>query len=205
MKSIMKKMIWLTIIFVLGLVLAIPTILSMGLKMIPINTQPGFNNDIRASIYRDRVFVQKFTAKENNLTAIGMSIRNPNLKNKKDIVFNLINLDGSIIRGVTINGMNLEDGSFTKFVFEPISDSAGKEYLFTISTPAAGPEETIELFIIGTDEASGIAEYSYMGESFPGGTSIVQYVKPKSKLTTIKEVYSNLISRLLPRYSQKSY
>lgn len=200
----MKKMIWLTIIFVLGLVFVVPAILSIGLKMIPVNTQPGFNNDIRASIYRDRVFVQKFTAKENNLTAIGMSIRNPNLKNKKDIVFNLLNLDGSIIRGVTINGMNLEDGSFTKFVFDPIPDSAGKEYLFTISSPAAGPEETIELFIIGVDNPSGIVEYSYMKEAFPGGTSIVQYVKPVSKLTTVKEVYTNLLSRFLPHHSQKS-
>lgn len=201
----MKKMIWLTVAFVLGLVFLVPVVLSMALKMIPINTQPGFNYDVRTSIYRDRVFVQKFTAKENNLTAIGMSIRNPNLKNKAEIYFNLMNLDGSIIRGVSINGMNLEDGSFTKFVFDPIPDSLGKEYLFTISTPAAGPEETIELFVIGTDEASGIVEYSYMGEASPGGTSIVQYVKPVNKITTVKEVYTSLISKLLPQHFQKSY
>jgi len=201
----MKKMIWLTVTFVLGLVFLVPVVLSMGLKMIPVNIQPGFNYDIRASIYRDRIFVQKFTAKGENLIAIGMSIRNPNLKNKADIIFNLENLDGSIIRSVTISGMNLEDGSFTKFVFDPIPDSLGKEYLFTISSPGAGPEETIELFIIGTNNSSGIIEYSYMGEALEGGTPIVQYVKPASKVMTIKEVYSNLISRLLPHRSQKSY
>ena len=201
----MKKMIWLTIVFVLGLVFVVPVVLSMGLKMIPINTQPGLNYDVRLSIYRDRLFLQKFTAKEDNLTAIGMSIRNPNLKNKAEIYFNLMNLDGSIIRGVAISGMNLEDGSFTKFVFDPIPDSSGKEYLFTLSSPGAGPEETIELFIIGADNPSGITEYSYMGESFSGGTPIVQYIKPKSKINTVKEVYTNLISRLLPHHSQKSY
>jgi len=100
--------------------------------------------------------------------------------------------------------MNLEDGSFIKFVFDPIPDSLGKEYIFTIFSPGAGPEETIELFIIGRDNLSGIMEYSYMGESFEGGTPIVQYVKPGSKMMTVKKVYSNLISRLLPLRSQKS-
>lgn len=201
----MKRMIWLTTVFVLGLLLLVPVVLSMGLKMIPVNTQPGFNYDVRVSIYRDRVFVQKFTAQKENLTAIGMSIRNPNLKNKADVIFNLENLDGSIVRSVLLNGMNLEDGSFTKFVFDPIPDSLGKEYLFTISSPGAGPEETLELFIIGADDKSGIMEYSYMGEAKAGGTPIVQYVKPVSKAEVIKEVFSNLLSRLLPRHSQKSY
>lgn len=201
----MKKTIWLTTVFVLGLVFFVPIVLSMNLKMVPINTQPGFNSDVRVPIYRDRVFVQKFTSKENNLTAIGMSIRNPNLNNKAGIIFSLQNLDGSIIRGVTISGMNLEDGSFTKFVFDPITDSLGKEYLFTISSPGAGPEETIELFIINPDNPSGIVEYSYMGESFEGGTPIVQYAKPANKAVIVKDVYSNLISRLLLRHSQKSY
>lgn len=195
-------MIWLTVAFVLGLVFLVPVVLSMSLKMIPVNIQPGFNYDVRLPIYRERVFVQKFTSKENNLTALGMSIRNPNLKNKADIIFNLSNLDGSIVRSVTLNGMNLEDGSFTKFIFDPIPDSLGKEYLFTISSPAAGPEEIIELFIIGTDYSSGITEYSYMGETFGGGTPIVQYTKPVNKIKTVKEVCSNLISRLLPRHFQ---
>lgn len=110
-----------------------------------------------------------------------------------------------MVRSVTISGMNLEDGSFTKFIFDPIADSLGKEYIFTISSPGAGPEETIELFIIEIDGSSGITRYSYMGEEYEGGTPIVQYKKPSSKLNTVKEVYSNLISRLLPAHSQKSY
>ncbi len=200
----MKKMIWLTVAFVLGLVFLVPIVLSVSLKMVPVNIQPGFNNNVKLSIYRDRVFVQKFVSKEENLTAIGMSIRNPNLKNKADIIFNLSNLDGSILRSVTLNGMNLEDGSFTKFVFDPISDSLGKEYIFTVSSPGAGPEEIIELFVIGVDSSSGITEYSYMGEAHEGGTPIVQYLRPVNKVEIIKEVYSNLISRLLPRCFQIS-
>lgn len=197
-------MIWLTITFVLGLVFIVPVVLSMSLKMVPANVQPGFNYDVRLSIYRDRVFTQKFISKTANLTALGMSIRNPNLNNKAAIILNLYDMAGNIIRSVTISGMNLEDGSFTKFIFDPITDSLGKEYLFTIASPDAGPEETIELFIIGSDSSSGIIEYSYMGETYDGGTPIVSYNKPLSRWQTVRKIYSNLISRLLPRYFQTS-
>jgi hypothetical protein len=144
-------------------------------------------------------------AKTNNLTAIGLSIRNPNLKNRKDVIFSLYDSGGTLARTVTINGMNLEDGSFIKFVFPPIAESVGKEFSFTISSPGAGPEETIEVFIINSREAlSGITEYVYLEETFEGGTPIVTYSKPESKLSTVKEVYSNWLSRLLHLRSQKS-
>ena len=84
----MKKMILLTVTSVLVLVFILPVILSLSLKMIPNNVQPGYNPDIRLSIYKARDFTQKFVAKTDNLTAIGLSIRNPNLKNKSDVIFN---------------------------------------------------------------------------------------------------------------------
>jgi len=197
-------MIWLTTSFVLSLVFIVPAILVMGLKMIPGNIQPGFDSNVRISIYRDRVFSQKFISKVNNMTAIGVSIRNPNLKNKADIIFNLHDSEGFTLRTVMINGQNLEDGSFTKLVFAPVPDSLGEEYFFTISSPAAGPEETIEVFIIEPDDLSGITEYSYLEETHSGGTPIVVYEKPGSKLNTVKAVYSSWLSRLLLPGSQKS-
>lgn len=193
----MKKLISLTIISVLFLVFVVPAILSVGLKMIPENVQPGYSPDIRLSIYKDRDFTQKFVSGASNLTAVGLSIRNPNLKNKAEVIFNLFDKSGTLIRNVNISGMNLEDGSFTKFVFPPILDSKGGEYSFTLSSPNAGPEETIEVFIIEKDDKSGITEYSYMGETQIGGTPIVLYSKPVSKLKTVTEVYSNWLSRLL--------
>lgn len=200
----MKKMIWLTIISVLAIVFVVPALLAMSLSMIPANVQPGYDPNIRLSIYSDRVFVQKFKSGIPNLTAVGLSIRNPNLKNKSDIIFNIYNLDGTLVRGVTINGQNLEDGSFIKLVFPAISDSQGKEYLFSISSPGAGAEETIEVFITKEGGDSGIIEYSYDGKDYVGGTPIVLYGKPESKISVVRSVYVNWLSRLILHHSQKS-
>jgi len=199
-----KKMIWLTTVSVLFLVFVVPAILASALKMIPVNIQPGYNSDIRLSIYKIRGFSQKFVAKTGNLTAIGTSIRNPNLKNKTDVIFSLYD-NGNLIRTSVLNGQNLEDGSFVKFVFPVIPDSLGKEYIFTITSPGAGPEETIEVFIISEPEStSGITEYIYEEEVHPGGIPLVSYSQPESKLKTINSVYSSWLSRLLSPGSQKS-
>ena len=198
-------MIWLTTSSVLILVFIVPAILAAGLKMIPVNNQPGYNPDLRLSIYKTREISQKFIAKSDNLVAIGTSIRNPNLKNKKDVIFNLYDDSGNLIRNSVLNGLNLEDGSFVKFVFPVIPDSLEKEYSFTISSPESGPEETIEVFIINEPEStSGITNYTYMGEVHSGGIPIAAFSQPKSKWSVIKDVYSNWLSRLLFHHSQKS-
>jgi len=122
----MKKMIWFTGISILFLVFIAPAFLSAALPMIPANIQPGYNPDVRLSVYSMRDFTQYFISQTDNLTAIGFSIRNPNLKNKSDVIFSLFDDDGNLIRKVVINGQNLEDGSFVKFVFPPIEGSKGK-------------------------------------------------------------------------------
>lgn len=194
----MKKMIWLTVSFVIVLVFVVPTVLASLLKMIPGNVQPGYNSNYRLSIYGQRDMTQKLVVGESNLTAIGTSIRNPNLKNKSDVIFSLYDEGGNLVRTVTINGQNIEDGSFIKFTFPVISDSAGKEFSFKLSSPGAGPEETLEVFIMDKpDSESGIIEYSYMEEMHSGGVPLVTFSLPGSKLQTIKTVYSSLISRLL--------
>lgn len=198
----MKKLIWLTTILVLGLVFIVPAILASALRVIPVNTQPGYNPDIRLSIYKIRDFTQKFITTGDNLTAIGTSIRNPNLKNKSDIIFNLYDSGGSLLRTSVLNGQNLEDGSFVKFVFQAVPNSLGKQYSFNISSPGAGPEETIEVFILSAPEpTSGITEYTYGSETHPGGIPMVLYSQPESKWKVIKSVYSNWLSRLLSHRS----
>jgi hypothetical protein len=200
----MKKMIWFTVISILFLVFIVPALLSSALSMIPANIQPGYNPDIRLSVYSVRDFTQYFISQTDNLTAIGLSIRNPNLKNKSDVFFNLFDNGGNLVRKVVINGQNLEDGSFVKFVFPPIADSKGKKYYFNLSTPGAGAEETLEVFIIPPDGKSGITEDTYLGETHSGGTAIVLYGKTISRSNTILKVYSDLFSRLWPFHSQKS-
>lgn len=191
----MKKMIWLTTMSVLFLVFIVPGILASTLKMIPAGDQPGYNSDQRISIYGTRGLSQKFISKEKNLVAIGTSIRNPNLKNKKEILFNLYDDNGVLIRTSLLNGLNIQDGAFVKFVFEPVIDSLNKTYTFTIFSPEAGPEETIEAFYINKPTDS-IIEFTYDKKIHLGGIPLVTFHRPASKWEVIKKMYSSLFSRL---------
>lgn len=192
----MKKMIWLTSLFVIFLVFIVPGMLASTLDIIPYGDQPGYNSNQRLAVYGERTVSQKFISTEKNLAAIGTSIRNPNLKNKKEIILSLYDEDKNLVRTSTLNGQNFQDGDFVKFVFPEISDSEGKIYTFTISSPLAGPEETVEVFYFG-GATENILEYTYDEKSYPGGLPIVTFYKPNSKLEVIKKVYSNWLSRLL--------
>lgn len=205
----MNKMIWFTSTAVLFLLFIVPGILASTLKMIPAADQPGYDSNQRLAIYGKRGVSQKFISHENSLTAIGTSIRNPNLKNKKDIIFSLYDDNKNLIRTSILNGQNFQDGDFTKFVFTPILDSKNKTYLFTLFSPTANPEETIEVFYTGADTSSTLAtdtvlEYGYDDKVHPGGLPIVLFRKPDSRWSVVKEIYSNLFSRFLSPGSQKS-
>lgn len=190
----MKRLIWATTIFVLAVVLLLPGVMVSLVSLIPAYDQPGYGIYGSVKIYGDHSFRQTFISKNENLAAIGTTIKNPMLENKQDVIFNLYS-GGNLIRTSTISGLNIEDGEFVKFIFDPISDSKGKEYLFTISSPSAGEKEILELFLVPPTEE--ILSYVYDEEVFSGGTPMVTFHKPNSKWEVIKSVYSNLFSRFL--------
>ncbi len=198
----MKKLIWFTTLAILFLVFLFPAVLALGIKLIPHGVQPGYISDQRLGVYDIRDISQKFTSEKANLSAIGTSIRNPNLKNKKDIIFTLFDESMNKIRTSVINGQNVEDGNFIKFVFDPLPDSKNKTYVFTLASPDAGPGETIEIFYIENDRPGQsmpgwIVEYTYDKKIHKGGLPIVLYFKPVNKMEVIKEIYGNLFLRLL--------
>jgi hypothetical protein len=198
----MKKLIWFTTVFVLSFLFVVPGLIALGVKLIPNGDQPGYDSNRRLSIYGTRSVSQKFVSDKNNLSAVGTSVRNPNLKNKKDIVFKLYDPENNLIRISTLNGQNVQDGDFTKFVFDPVIDSKDKTYIFNISSHESGPEETTEVFY-GDAMPSWIVEYTYDEKSYQGGIPIVLYTKPTSKFGVVKEIYTNWFSRLLHPGSQK--
>jgi hypothetical protein len=189
-----RKLIWFTTLAVLFLIFIVPAVLALGIKLVPGEDQPGFIPDQRLSIYGIRGVTQKFISKSANLSAVGTSVRNPNLKNKKDIIMTLFDENMKVVRTSVINGQNVEDGNFIKFVFEVIPDSKNKTYLFTIASPDAGPEETIEVFN-SQDMPGWIEQYGYDGNTYPGGLPIVLYFKPVSKAAVIKDIYSNFVCK----------
>lgn len=191
----MHKFSIFTIIIILALLFVAPALMASLIKMIPANDQPGYGSMGRVSIYGERIFTQYFVSKNKNLVAIGTTIKNPNLKNKKDIKFNLFDDDGNLIRSVNLNGFNIGDGDFVKIVFDVVPDSLDKKYYFTLSSPTAKQDEIIEVFL--TSPTNEILSYTYDEETKSGGAPIVTFHKPDSRLETIKLVYLNLFSKLL--------
>ncbi|MFZ3302001.1 MAG: hypothetical protein WA152_04785 [Microgenomates group bacterium] len=190
-----KLIIKFTTFVILFVLFVFPAMLAMLIKMIPANDQPGYGQMGRVSVYGDRTFTQYFVSKMNNLTSVATTIKNPNLRNTREINFNLYDMDSKLIRSVLLNGFNIGDGDFVKIIFEPIPDSLQKKYYFNLSSPSAGEEEIIEIFL--TEPTNEILEYTYDGETKAGGAPIVTFHKPNSRLETVKSIYSNLISKLL--------
>src|SRR5687767_3377751 len=99
----MKKMIWLTTSTIIFGIFIFPAILGLLLQITPANDQPGYDGSRKLSIYDKREVTQRFVSQKGNLTAIGTSIKNPNLNNKKEIYFTLKDESGNLIRTVTFN------------------------------------------------------------------------------------------------------
>lgn len=199
---IMKKMVWFTCITIFLLIFILPGLMASLIDMVPASDQPGYGGSKRVSIYGERDFTQHFVSKDKNLVALATSIKNPNLKNKKEIFFNLFDENDNLLRSTSLNGMNIGDGDFVKFVFDKISDSKDIKYYFTLTSPDAGQEEIIEVFLI--EPTNEVLTYTYDEETRLGGIPLVTFHKPESKWKIVKDVYVNWFSKLLPLGFQKT-
>lgn len=193
-------MIWFTAVTVLFFVFVLPGLLGLFIKYIPYNYQPSLDN-VRG-IYGIISVSQTFTSQEANLTGVGMTIKNPNLKNKSQFYFRLFSDDGRLVRQVVYSGANVEDGSYVKFLFDPIADSQGKTYIIRLENPSAGDEELLGVYYTNS-KPGWIGAMTYDDKPVEGGVSLVTYHKPASRLSVIKGIYSNLLSRLLHLSSQR--
>lgn len=192
----MRKLIWFTTIFVFFLLFILPFAASLLIKMIPDNDQPPYDINNKRGIYQIFEVSQSFTSQSDNLMAIGISLGNPNLKNKSEIIFDLKDTSGNMVRQVKINGANVQDGGFIKFNFDPIGDSKGKVYVFSLSSPAAGPEEILNIFF-STKKTSWIGPATYGKEIVDNGLPIVVYHKVPSHLQVAKDIFTSWVKRIL--------
>ena len=83
----MRKLIYFTTTIILFLVFLAPAVLALDIKSIPGNDQPGYSQTL--DVYGSRDISQRFVSQVANLSAVGTSIKNPNLLNRKDITFTL--------------------------------------------------------------------------------------------------------------------
>lgn len=190
----MKRMIWFTSLSVIFAVLILPGLLALGVKYLPSGVQPPLHKT--KDVYGDRFISQEFTSFRSNLIGIAMTVKNPNLKNKKDVFLHVYDENSEVLRETKLNGANIEDGNFVKFLFNPISDSKDKTYKFIITSPESGEGEVLPIFY--TDEKPIWAGQMMFedAEDIVGSVSFVTLHKPESKLEVVSEIYSDLFSRL---------
>lgn len=211
----MNKILLVSIIFVITS-LIFPAVLSVAIRQIPNAPQPSLEDTER--IYGVSVVVSPFESVRNNLSAIGTSVKNPNLKNKNDLTLWLFSEEGELVRQSTINGRAVADGDFTKFKFTPIPDSATKKYSFVLTSFVSSNEEAFQVFysnqpqefkstIIPCVEDLKMQVYNishYPKEDCLGlsvknedknSISFVSFYTPRNFLSTALEIYQNWVNK----------
>ena len=199
----MNKLVIFTTVFVLILVFVVPGVLALPIKVVPFNDQPGYSTDYKRGVYGKKVIWQEFTSQEDRLTGIGLSIGNPNLKNKKEVILNLyqgkISQDsdlGKPIRQSILNGQNISDGAFVRFLFDPIANSKNQKYLISLASPDAGDEEVINIFFTNL-KPDWIGELRHDQEVLAGAMPLVTFHKPQNRSSVIKSVYFDWLKRIV--------
>lgn len=180
-----------TFFSVLFLVLLAPAFLTLGIRYIPNADQPPLEKT--QAIYWTHSISQSFISQKPRLTGIAMSIKNPNLENDKDIQLELYE-DDILVRSSVINGKNIGDGAFVKFLFDEISDSLNKEYVFILSAPTAREEFALEPFYT-QEKPDWARELTFDEGEVEASLSFVTFHRPESRVGLINEIYQDWFNR----------
>lgn len=191
------KTIIFTSILIIFTVLILPGLLSFEIRNVPDRNQPSF--DRTQEIYGNLIISQTFTSTDDNLSMIGLSIKNPNLENKRDILFSILDSGGGLLRDSMLNGKSIHDGDFVKFKFLPIKDSKNKIFTFSLSAPSSNQQEALEVFL--TKQVSQGVEYLTVEpikidqEEAKMSVSFVPFYKVTSPYQLILEIYRDWMKR----------
>lgn len=160
--------------------LALPGIFSPAIRLIPNDFQPSL--DLSQKVYRDASISQTFIGESNGLSGIGVSIKNPNLINKKDISLSLYQNE-NLLRRITLNGRSIGDGNFVKFIFDPIEDSKGKMYHAVFAAPDTEASEALEIFLTKNPTGESLSD--------------VIFYRPDNPIFLAFNIYGNWFKKLM--------
>lgn len=191
------KNIVLTTFLIFFMVFILPAILALGIRNIPDRYQPSL--DRVQQIYSDITLSQSFISTSDNLSSIGLSIKNPNLENKKDIFLSIYDKDNNLVGKTSLNGSSIPDGDFIKFKFPPIKDSKNKLLTFNLSSPTSDKLNALEIFLTkeninGVDDLK-IAPIIIDQEEASMSASFVPFYKTVSFFAQILGIYSDWSKR----------
>lgn len=179
-------------IFILSIIL-IPVLFSLFISEVPNDVQPSLEGT--QIIYKDVWAQQLMKSEIDNLSGIGMSIKNPYFRNRKDLTFNLLSEDKQMLRTLTINGANIPDGDLLKIEFEPVVDSKDKKYLFELKAEDTKDNEALEVFLT-SKKASWIEDLYINSEKQDSKLSFITYHKSPNIFVSTTEIFTQLFRRL---------
>lgn len=194
------RLVIFTTIFIIFLSLILPGVLSFGIRLIPQNDQPSL--DRTQKLYGDVVVSQTFISTTDHFSGIGLSIKNPNLLNKKDVILSIYDMNGNLLRTVALNGASIADGKFVKFRFAPIELSQNRQFFFTLTSPITSQEEanenrTLEVFLTNKQPANALD--LIIGDKNILGTSIsyVAFYNPPYPTYVLENIYLTWIKKFV--------
>lgn len=191
----MNKKVWLKVILILVTALLVVLLFSVfGIrKRIDIAQTSG---DYLYQIYEDRKVGQTFVANKDNLNIIVLDLRNAMLKNEQPLYFHLQERDtNQVLREIEISGLNVGDPGTVRFQFEPLPNSAGKNYYFYLESPSSTVFDAVEIFHSPKDVYSE-GEMILNDKSAVGELRFVSYYYPGSKMSLLRETIKDFTSRL---------
>lgn len=189
----MNKLILLSITLLIFALAVLPLISTFAIRVIPGGIQPPLGNTVK--IYNPFTYSQSFTSPDDNLTGIGVSIKNPNFANKKKLTINFYGDGGKLIREVTLNGQNIADGKFVKILFEPILDSKGKKFTWSVSSAESLFTDALEIFITDRKPPWSL-DLRENDKELKDSFSYVTLHRPKGPAAVFKEVIKLFVKKI---------
>lgn len=187
------KLVKFTCALVVILVLLTPAFLSLEIRKIPHGFQPSLSDS--QAIDKETSIKQFFEVENNNLSAIGLSIKNPYFRNSQDLFFSLYDNQGQQIRSVTLNGKNIADGNFLIINFDPIVDSGGKTFSFTLTSPGVESASSLEVYH-STSQSSPTDQYLVNNQLKTGTVSFIYFWSPSNPIANLLVIYRNWLTKL---------
>jgi GT2 family glycosyltransferase/2-polyprenyl-3-methyl-5-hydroxy-6-metoxy-1,4-benzoquinol methylase/glycosyltransferase involved in cell wall biosynthesis len=123
-----------------------------------------------------RKVTQEFVAERDNLKGINVNMATFARNNTQDVVFRLFaGPDNLEITTIIINASRILDNRFHPFHFDPILDSRGQLFRFTLESPESAPGDAVTTWI---DYSSPVSEGEVLrinGRRHPGRLSFKAY------------------------------
>lgn len=152
------------------------------------------SNKAIGEIYGSKIVEQSFFATENGLYRIDINMAASEQDAFEDVIFHLKEVNStreSIV--ITKNARQIMNNEFNSFIFDPMPDSKGKSYVFSIQSPESNSANSIAIWY-NDDSASPYA----------GGTAFVNNTPLEGDLR-FKAYYHTTTSDFISSYLTKLF